>query len=172
MTGCLKPILPTLLSEYPEFSWPLIGQSMLSSDGTHFLLKCMLQEPPRFEPLGRPPILSLPEDVLFAWCHAHPNSAPAFAASILPVLTDRRNDGTERTLHPVMGRLIDEFGHRDDVLKTISNAIVGLGSRRIADEVYRAPLAELSNHTIPTVRRWAVSALRKLDDVPRSQPQP
>lgn len=168
----LKPILPTLLSEYPEFSWPLIGQSMLSSDGTHFLLKCMLQEPPRFEPLGRPPILSLPEDVLFAWCHAHPNSAPAFAASILPVLTDRRNDGTERTLHPVMGRLIDEFGHRDDVLKTISNAIVGLGSRRIADEVYRAPLAELSNHTIPTVRRWAVSALRKLDDVPRSQPQP
>jgi len=37
----------------------------------------------------RPVILDLPEDSLFAWLHAHPDLAPAFAAGMLPVLTSR-----------------------------------------------------------------------------------
>ena len=126
----------------------------------------MLQEPTPFEPSGQPPILSLPEDALFAWCHAYPDSAPAFAASALPILTGKRDDGTDPSLHPVMSRLIDEFGDRDDVLKEIANSICpfgGSGSMSTADEVYSAPLAKLSNHQIPAVRRWATSAVRQLD---------
>ncbi len=162
----VKPVLPTLLSDYPELSWPLIGQAVISDHKSAFLLKLMLQEPTPFEPSGQPPILSLPEDALFAWCHAYPDSAPAFAASVLPILTGKRDDGTDPSLHPVMSRLIDEFGDRDDVLKEIANSICpfgGSGSMSTADEVYSAPLAKLSNHQIPAVRRWATSAVRQLD---------
>lgn len=97
-------------------------------------------------------LLKLPEDTLFAWCHAHPNRAPALAARCLPVV-----QGAE--LHGRMARLIDEFGERPGVLQAVrlnmGNFICnGSGAEHLAR--YDGPLENLRKHPIPRVREWAM----------------
>ena len=72
-------------------------------------------------------ILNLPEDVLFAWCHANPDHGPAFAGAVLPVLTTRDPQAIEREFHPSIARLIDEFGERNDVQRQIEANIHSFG---------------------------------------------
>jgi hypothetical protein len=112
-------------------------------------------------------ILNLPEDVLFAWCHATPDHGPAFAGAVLPVITTRDPQATERELHPSTARLIDEFGERKDVQQEIEANIHSfgwMGSPTIYYQVYDAPMRELLQHNKPAVRRWAKAMLRRLDE--------
>ena len=73
--GLIKPVVPTLLSEFPEIAWPLIGQAVASTGERHFALDFLLggffntDAPP-------PAIVHLPEDTLFAWCYANPDHGP------------------------------------------------------------------------------------------------
>ena len=122
-----SPLVPTLLSHFPEIAWPIIGQAIISGPDQTFMLKSLLGEPLTFGDRSDPAILSLPEDVLFAWCHANPGQAPVFAGEALPFLTSLDSEDPERCLHPAMTRLIDEFGHRDDVWQAISTNINTFG---------------------------------------------
>ena len=162
----LVPMVPGLLANFPEVAWPLIGQAALSDPGRAFLLKNILKEPLSFEPTGNAVILSLPVDTLFAWCHANPARAPAFAAEVLPILANYRQDDQERSLHPVMARLIDEFGEREDVREAIAANLHTFGWRGSLTtyfELFRQPMDPLTNHPKPQVRSWAKSLLRHLD---------
>jgi hypothetical protein len=49
-----------------------------------------------------PAAMTLPENMLLAWAHAHPDVAPAFLAAIVPALTNRNPDAGEQTWHPMM----------------------------------------------------------------------
>ena len=91
-----RPLLRTLLSEFPEVVWPLIGQAIVSDRRAAMRAELVLGSPFSFGERTDPPILRLPEDTLFAWCHAHPASAPAFAAKIVPALAPAR--ATRRSL--------------------------------------------------------------------------
>ena len=113
-----------------------------------------------------PAILSLPEDTLFAWCHAHPDRAPAFVAATVPILTTYRTDAPEQSLHPVVIRLFDEFGDRDGVLQAVSLNMGNFGwSGSVTNyfTLYLEPLRTLHNHPKWQVRRWAKAMLRHLD---------
>ena len=117
------------------------------------------------------PMLSLPEDVLFAWCHAHPDGAPAFAAEVVPMLTSYVADDPERALHPVMSRLIDEFGDRDDVWHAIGanlNTFGWSGSAAAYYELFRGPFTLLENHPKRKVRTWAKRMSREIDSGAKS----
>jgi hypothetical protein len=110
-------------------------------------------------------ILSLPEEVLFAWCHAHPDAGPAFVASVAPVLTSQRRDAADRKIHRVLLRTLDEFGDRDDVRSAITANMNTFGwSGSLADyyDLYEQPLGSLLEHPIGAVRRWAQVALSQM----------
>ena len=164
-----------LLSDFPEVVWPLVGAAIVSdrnqavaADQTDTqptdpvtLLKWALGTHMRDE---QPPILSLPEATLFSWCHANPDKAPSFAASVIPVLAERQDSGM--IVHPILRRLIDEFGVRAEVLDEIELKIIynhsWVGSLTKYYGQYIEPLRGLTDHRIPSVRTWAERMIRRL----------
>ena len=172
----ITPVIPMLLSSFPEIAWPLIGQAIVSDRQRAWHLEHVLGEPISFwqESFGQekvPALLRLPEDTLFAWCHAHPDRAPAFVARVVPILTTYRLDVPERSLHPVMVRLLDEFGDREDVLQAVARNIHTFGwSGPVTNyfALYETPLSTLRGHPRPKVCRWAKSMLLKLSTMKES----
>ena len=163
----IKPVLSKLLSDFPEIAWPLIGQAIVSDDQKAARLAFVLGNQLSFEPESNRPILSLPEDTLFAWCHAHPDRAPAFAARIVPVLTSHGVDAPKLSLHAVAARLLDEFGERDDVRRAIESNIHTFGwsgSLTTYFAPYKEPFSKLLQHPKLKVRSWARTVLRQLDN--------
>ncbi len=162
----LEPLLPLLLSEFPEITWSLIGSTIVADDTFAMRMEFVLGDHFAFDEAGNPAILSLPENALFAWCHCDPDRAPAFAAAVVPVLTPSRKDA-ERSLHPIMARLIDEFGDCKKVLDAIDRNIMHnfswRGSLTTYYAVYRKPLHTLLDHPKPEVGRWAARMLRRLE---------
>ena len=163
----LKLVVPVLLRGFPEIVWPLIGQAIVSGGKRALRLQWMMGDAFSYDHEPNSLILNLPEDVLFAWCHATPDHGPAFAGAVLPVLTTRDPQATERELHPSTARLIDEFGERKDVQQEIEANIHSfgwMGSPTIYYQVYDTPMRELLRHNKPAVRRWAKAMLRRLDE--------
>ena len=161
----IKPIVPRLLSGFPEIVLPLVGQAIVSEPARAWLLEDVLGDRFSSNLEQNPPILSLPEDVLFAWCHAYPDRVPAFAAAIVPVLTTHRVDTLDRSLHPVTVRLLDEFGDREDVLEAIGRNVHTFGwtgSITTYFALYEEPLSTLCDHPRHQVRRWASAMHRHL----------
>ena len=163
----IEPLLSKLLSGFPEVTWQLIGQAIVSDDRKAELLTFVLGDQFSFEIESFPPILSLPVDALFAWCHAHPDRAPAFAARVLPVLSAQGADAPKLSLHPVTARLLDEFGEREDVRRSVEISIHNFGwsgSRSTHFTRFKEPFSMLLQHPKPDVRSWAKNVLRNLDD--------
>ena len=163
----ITPVLPKLLSDYLEVAWPLIGQAIISSDPLKtWRLEQVFGDSLSFGLEANPAILNLPEYTLFAWCHAHPESAPAFAAKIIPILTTHQSGDPKLVIHPTMARLLDEFGDREDVQREFESNLHTFGTfGSMSDHyaIYRAPLSELLQHSNPKVCRWAKGLLRRMD---------
>ncbi|MDE2874312.1 MAG: type II toxin-antitoxin system MqsA family antitoxin [Gemmatimonadota bacterium] len=152
----LRDVLRELLSGFPGIAWQLIGSEIVANERFARLMKFSLGE--RGEPSrGDPPILALSEEVLLAWCHASPERAPAFLAGCLPVLATP-DESANPPLHPVMSRVIDEFGQRSDVREAFEHGLSpkgvysSLANHHASQE---GALATLRNHRTPEVRRWA-----------------
>lgn len=163
----LKPVVPRLLSSFPEVAWPLIGQAIASDKRLAWRLEHVLGDPHALGDKDDPAILHLPEDTLFAWCHAHPDHAPSFATSVVPVLTTHEVDALERALHPVMVRLLDEFGDRKDVQQAVMgnmHSFSWVGTTTTYYALYKEPFNALLRHADPEVRRWTKTVLRHLDN--------
>ena len=111
-------------------------------------------------------ILSLLQDVLFEWCRAHPDGAPAFTATVVPIITTYNYEAVGHTLHPCVARLLDEFGGREDVLQAVEGNIhtyFGWGSPTGYFALYEAPLSKLPDeHPSARVRRWTRATLREI----------
>ena len=161
----IKPIVPLLLSGFPEIVLPLVGQAIVSEPTRAWLLEDVLGDRFSSDLEQNPPILSLPEDALFAWCHAYPDRVPAFAAATVPVLTTHPVDTHDPSLHPVTVRLLDEFGDREDVLEAIGrnmHTFGWTGSTTTYFSLYEEPLSTLCDHPRRQVRRWASAMHRHL----------
>ena len=162
----IRRVVPRLLSGFPEIAWPLIGRAIASHPRHTWHFRHLLGSLHSIDHRQAPPLLSLPEDVLFAWCQADPDSAPAFAASILPLVTTYQADSADRSIHPVMARMLDEFGNRADVLRAIDHNIgcySWSGSMTEYYALYQHPMQGLLDHGRPEVSRWAERTLRRLD---------
>lgn len=162
----MKSVVPTLLSGFPEIAWPLIGQAIVSDQNQAWCFEYVLGDWISFMGEQNPAILSLPDDTLFAWCHAHPDQAPAFVAATVPILTTYRIDAPVRSLHPVVVRLLDEFGDRNDVLQAFACKMENFGWIGPLSNyygLYREPLRTLRDHPKRQVHRWAKTMLRHID---------
>ena len=165
----IKPVIRQLLRGFPEIVWPILGQGIISDPLRAWQLGTILGSRMAFDNRHDAAILALPEDVLFEWCRAHPDGAPAFAASVVPVLARYDRKAAEHSLHPCMVRLLDEFGDREDVLQSIRSNIHSFavrGSPTAHFALYEAPLSRLRDeHRSAKVRRWARETLRDIDTV-------
>ena len=156
LASTVRDVLRELLSGFPGIAWQLIGAEIVASERFARLMKFSLGE--RGEPYcDLPPVLALSEEVLLAWCHANPERAPAFLAGCLPVLA-APDESANPPLHPVMSRVIDEFGERPDVREEFERGLSPKGVHSsLADHhaSQEGALATLRNHRTPEVRRWA-----------------
>ena len=163
----VRPLLPQLLSNYPEVVWPLIGQAIVDSEPLkQWLLEQVLGDSLSFERKAKPAILQLPESTLFAWCRANPGKAPAFVAKILPILDTHQDDDLAGRLHPLMARLFDEFGDREDVQRQFESNLHTFGAFGSMSEhytEYREPIGNLLQHSSPKVRGWARGLMRRMN---------
>ena len=102
---------------------------------------------------------------MFAWCHAHPDGAPQFAAAVLPVLARQPSAASHHELHPAMARLLDEFGDRQPVLDAVTSNMHTFGwtgSFTTYFARFEEPLQALAEHPKVKVRRWARKLLRRV----------
>lgn len=159
-------LLKLLLKDFPDISWPLISQSILSSDDmAKWHLQHLLGDSPSFDGGYDAPILSIPEDLLFAWCEANPKTAPAFVAICVPVLSSQKPEDKNRTFHPIMQRVIDEFASEPKVLDRIAQNIGTYGwsgSRSSYYALYEEPFKLILHHENIKVRRWASKMVKSL----------
>ena len=153
-------VVRQLLSDFSEVVWSrVIGAAIVADHDSASALAYRLGMDPHGD---KRLIMSLPVDVLFSWCHAHPDVAPAFAAHVLPVLAKK---GDEAELHPTLRRLVDEFGECEGVLSSIESNIdtySWVGSMTGYYPQFVAPLSALARHRIPAVRDWAAYMVGKL----------
>ena len=161
----IRPLLPRLLSGFPEIAWSLIGQAIVSDRKRAWQLEYVLGSSFSFDNEANPAILRLPEEVLFAWCHAHPDTAPAFAAAVLPVLAPQPSESPHHGLHPVTARLLDSFGDRQPVLDALASNISTFGWTGSVVPYfarYEEPLQALFDHHQVRVRLWARRMLKQV----------
>ena len=166
-SGLIKPLLPEMLSEFSGVVWPILSQVIGSSDNLKsWRMASALGDPYSFGDKKEPPILSLPEDVLFAWCQAQPEAGPAFVAGIAPVLKNKAANDQSQEFHPLTLRLLDEFGDREDVLQKIEqnmHTFGWMGSLTTYFARYQSPLKSLENHPKGQVRRWTKKMLANVE---------
>ena len=163
----VEPVLDLLLSKFPEITWPLIGQAIVSDPRRAWRMEGVLGGSIGSVREKAAPLLELPEDTLFAWCHAHPDAAPAFVARVVPALTAYGHEPSGRSLHPVLLRLLDDFGDRDDLLDAMvvrMHSFGWWGSLTSYFALYEPPLRALLEHPKGKVRRWARRTLRGLSE--------
>ena len=170
----IRPLLPLLLSQFPEIVWPLVGQAIVNDGGGAWHLRHLMKEPPSFGGEGAAPLLlSLPPETLFAWFEAHPKVAPEFGAAALPMLTPPTDDTDDATIHPLYQRLLDEFGHCDGVLDAARGNIHSFtwsGSLKPYFERYKPAMRTLCRHPKRQVARWARRMIHNLDqDIDRAR---
>lgn len=162
----IQPLVPKLLGNFSEIIWPLFGHAITSDQKIRWHFEHMLRNIFALSDMKKPAILKVPENMLFAWCHAHPDIAPAFVATIVPALTAKNEENTIHEFHPIFKRLLDEFGERKDLLDSATRNIYTFGwhgSRTQYYSLYEPPLKNLENHSISQVRAWAQRTLGQLN---------
>lgn len=161
----IAQILSGLLLNFAEIAWPLIGEAIKENGLKRWKLASILRDEPFAG--GKPsPILSVPEDILFGWCYANPETGPAFLATAFPVLAERSEETGPEQFHPTIKRLLDEFGESENVLGALAGNIhsfSGWGSEASHLARYREPLRSIENHHKGPVRRWARKMLSRID---------
>ncbi|WP_445487870.1 type II TA system antitoxin MqsA family protein [Rhodopseudomonas sp. RCAM05734] len=156
----IKPLLPIMMKEFASVTWTPFGNAILQDRATAWRIEHALGDGLSFADPKNPAILSVPEDVLFAWAHANPETGPAFLARVFPALASRAEDA-ERAFHPSMSRLLNEFGDRDDVRRYLTQNMHTFGwsgSLTTYYALYEEPLRSLFDHPIGSLRRWAKEA--------------
>lgn len=162
----IQPLIPELLGNFSESIWPLLGNAIASDQKIRWKFEHILKNKFSISEKETSNLLKLPENTLFAWCHAYPDIAPSFVATIIPILAVQNEENSFQVIHPVFKRLLDEFGDRKDVLDSINrniNTFGWLGSITNYYALYELPIKNLENHAISQVREWAQHTLEQLD---------
>lgn len=164
-----RPILQLLLEQYRDAVWPAMSDALLSDDyHTAFNLGGLLGS--HFHERRKPNLLlTLPDEVLIAWCERYPTQAPILLARIIPLL---RQEEEQWRWSPLARMLVDRYGEQREVLSEIT-ANIGTfswsGSPISCYERQVEPLEQLRSHPIPEVRRWAGKQLHYVQEQIRKE---
>lgn len=163
----LRRRLPSLFSNFAEIVWPIVGRTIQENQEKAAWISMTLRDG-AVTGDNRSPILSVPENILFGWCYSCPEIGPALLARAIPVLeSNEQDDRSSMKLHPIISRILDEFGNRDDVLNALEESIYTFtwsGPVEIYFARYREPMLNLREHHKESVRRWAREMADRIDD--------
>ena len=163
----LRRLLPSVLSNFAETVWPLIGQAIRENPARAGWFSMFLRERPVFG--NQPaPILGIPENTLFGWCYANPEIGPQFLARAVPALKENSQEAAPTEFHPIIRRLLDEFGQEEEVLKGLEESIETFtwsGPLEIYFARYKEPMQGIREHEKEAVRRWARKMLDYIDNI-------
>ncbi len=105
-------------------------------------------------------ITELPEEALFKWCNQNQPKGPAIIAHIMPIFS---KDEAGISWHPFARRIIDNFGHIEDVRHQLTSNMFSFasgGSRVPYYEKRIKLLSELSGHSCSEVSSWADNLIK------------
>ena len=162
----VRRLLPAILSNFAEIMWPLIGQAIRENPTKAGWFSMLLREGSVFGD-QQAPILSIPENTLFGWCYANPKIGPEFLARAVPALKENGQEAAPAEFHPIIKRLLDEFGQEEDVLKGLKESIItftGSAPLEIYFARYKEPMRGIREHEKEAVRRWARKMLDYIDN--------
>ena len=150
-----------LLAKFPTVCWPIFGNAIIKDKAKWWRFEYLFND--AFSNKKNSPILQLPIEMLFAWCHSHSPRAPGFVAGLLPIFADESTSD----LHPVLSRFIDEFGNLQEVRESIESNFYNYswsGTRASYFEQYLTPFKTLADHTIREIRIWSQNVVLRLED--------
>ena len=162
----VRRLLPAILSNFAEIVWPLIGQAIRENSAKAGWFSMLLREGSVFGDQPAP-ILSIPENTLFGWCYANPEIGPEFLARAVPALKENGQEAAPAEFHPIIKRLLDEFGQEEDMLKGLKESIITFtwsGPLEIYFARYKEPMRSIREHEKEAVRRWARKMLDCIDN--------
>lgn len=164
----IEPLIPTLLRDYPEISWSIIGSAIVSRPQQRWRIKDLLRTKSSDAKRARL-ITYLDPSVLIAWCKANPTVGPRFLASTVPIWDESRDGGKgDNLLHPIIQRMIDEFGSDPEVRNAVFDNIGSFSWKASATREFsrrKALLEQLSHHRDTAVKIWARRSLGRLREM-------
>ena len=160
-----ESVIAKMLKDYSDIVWPIVGSAILKDHQFARRMMYALGKPynPYYDAIS--PILYVPEDILFAWCYGNPDDAPQFMALCVPFLSVDDGADDASNIHPIMSRILDEFGEHDDVQEALQQNIKHFGGVSSVARHYSRfvePLKQLEKHSKDEVRQWAAKMGRNL----------
>lgn len=109
-------------------------------------------------------------DLIFDWCSSNQPIAPSRLAELVPIYGEDNNQYSN--WHPIAKRLIDEFGHIEDVLSGLSSNMgtySWTGSVVPLLEAKKELFKSIQNHKIKLVADWSTKYLSYADEQIRQE---
>ncbi|WPZ37192.1 hypothetical protein T8K17_26075 (plasmid) [Thalassobaculum sp. OXR-137] len=152
-------LLHVLLEHHADTAWPVFEEAIENADSlVRFHLDHILGSKRAFDE-STGPLFILSDKFLLEWCRRQ-HRAPVFLARCMPLLENNDN-GTPRWT-ALASSVVDEFGHREDVMTALSGnmgSFGAVGSLVSYYERFEAPLRELASHRKDAVRKFAKEEL-------------
>lgn len=160
----LEPIIQGLLLRYKDITWPIFGAGLLSENLTlKYHIMGLFDSLNSSEDSNKSILSEVPPEFLIEWCRKEPNKAPLLIAKLVPVFT---KIGDNWSLHPLAKSLVDNYGARPDVLLEIDRNLGTFSWSGSVIPYYKKQIEimmQLSDHNIPTVRKWARKNIKDLE---------
>ena len=154
------------MADFPDIAWPLIGGVIVTDNAARLRMESVLGSSFRIFDKEEALISALPEETIISWCRAHPATAPAFAGKAVPILDDRGCGKVKQALHPIMRRMLDEFGTREDVREAVISNLHCYTIHTERSKYFGAHIPvfrSLEAHSERDVRQWAGRVVRDLE---------
>ena len=151
----IQDLVPYVIKVFPEIALSAIKQAVNLEPRDTQLVHELSDSNPAWD--DQRWILMFPLELLLDWCHENASYATYFLGATLPFL-ESQEIGEEQDLHPYMRRLIEEFGHVEELWEGIC---VNIGSFWWKNELttyytrYQIPIRRLCEHESPDVRSHA-----------------
>jgi len=162
----IENILSILIKDYFNLIWDDLGKKILTDSKFYFLARFNLGVKESFrysEGLLFKDSANFP--IILEWCKNNAPEAPRLIASIMPTASND-NEG-KLVWHPFAKQLLDYFGDDKDLLNRLGanlNSYGTVGSSVPYLESKKTILEQLRNHPIKSVREFAISSIKELQN--------
>lgn len=154
-----KVVLGTILKYYFDNCWPIIGEGLVDrGSGRYLSLRQLLgtgHEKEKTDAL----VTDLPEEKIIEWCNQNETEGPTSIAGLMPIFSGEEPG----SWHPFAKRIIDEFGHLNEVLDALSGNLASFSSAGSRAPYYERRVRlfnALLDHGTAEVRQWAQSGIK------------
>jgi hypothetical protein len=155
-----RGVLATLLREYFDTCWNIVGETLVSKDWQARRRLGNIVGAGHEKEKSEALIAEISQEGLLKWCKKNIPLGPAAIAHLTPVFP---SDKGKVSLHPLARRVIDDFGSFKEVREELSSNLWSFSSGGSRAPYYQRRidlLRELTAHPIKEVGEWAKSNIK------------